>query len=84
MAKFMDIYIQEFVHYKYKSHLLTEFVWSCSVQYMWLENGTRVKNIGHITQIANKLIHLAHNQSHILVRLQVSFLYIHGTRFMVF
>ncbi|WJX66170.1 hypothetical protein P8452_62818 [Trifolium repens] len=28
---------------------------------------TRVKNIGHITQIANKLIHLAHNQSHILV-----------------
>ncbi|WJX89971.1 hypothetical protein P8452_71919 [Trifolium repens] len=34
------------------------------------KRATRVRNIGHITQIANKLIHLAHNQSHILSHLQ--------------
>ncbi|KAK2420882.1 serine/threonine-protein phosphatase 6 regulatory subunit [Trifolium repens] len=52
-----------------------------SEQYLRLENGrSQVRNIGHITQIANKLIRLAHNQSHLPARLQVSFLYIHGTR----
>ncbi|CAJ2654436.1 serine/threonine-protein phosphatase 6 regulatory subunit 3-B-like isoform X2 [Trifolium pratense] len=34
------------------------------------KQATRVGNIGHITRIANKLIHLAHNQSHILAHLQ--------------
>ncbi|TKY67211.1 Serine/threonine-protein phosphatase 6 regulatory subunit 3 [Spatholobus suberectus] len=34
------------------------------------KRGTRVGNIGHITQIFNKLVHLAHNQSHILACLQ--------------
>ncbi|KAL5056084.1 hypothetical protein RYX36_036766 [Vicia faba] len=34
------------------------------------KRATRAGNIGHITRIANKLVHLAHNQSHILARLQ--------------
>ncbi|WJX42643.1 hypothetical protein P8452_29852 [Trifolium repens] len=42
-----------------------------SEQYLRLENGrSQVRNIGHITQIANNLIRLAHNQSHIPARLQ--------------
>ncbi|PNY04330.1 serine/threonine-protein phosphatase 6 regulatory [Trifolium pratense] len=48
------------------------------------KRATRVGNIDHITRVANKLIHLVHNQSHILAHLQVRFLYIRGTRFMVF
>lgn len=47
------------------------------------KRGTRVGNIGHITRILNKLVHLAHNQSHIMACLQVSFVFsykdkIHG------
>lgn len=38
------------------------------------KRATRAGNIGHITRIANKLVHLAHNQSHILACLKVSFL----------
>nr|KYP68537.1 Serine/threonine-protein phosphatase 6 regulatory subunit 2 [Cajanus cajan] len=34
------------------------------------KRGTRVGNIGHITRIFNKLVHLAHNQTHILACLQ--------------
>ncbi|KAG4387186.1 hypothetical protein GLYMA_11G145600v4 [Glycine max] len=34
------------------------------------KRGTRVGNIGHITRIFNKLVHLARNQSHILACLQ--------------
>ncbi|KAL2984156.1 hypothetical protein AAZX31_12G072800 [Glycine max] len=34
------------------------------------KQGTRVGNIGHITRIINKLLHLSHNQSHILACLQ--------------
>lgn len=33
----------------------------------------RAGNIGHITRIVNKLVHLAHNRSHILTCLQVSY-----------
>ncbi|CAK8576226.1 unnamed protein product [Lathyrus sativus] len=34
------------------------------------KRATRAGNIGHITRIANKLVHLTHNQSRILARLQ--------------
>jgi serine/threonine-protein phosphatase 6 regulatory subunit 3 len=34
------------------------------------KQATKVRNIGYITKIANKLIHLAHNQSHIVEHLQ--------------
>ncbi|KAK7341844.1 hypothetical protein VNO80_24784 [Phaseolus coccineus] len=34
------------------------------------KRGTRIGNIGHITRIFNKLVHLAHNQSHIMTCLQ--------------
>ncbi|XP_014493886.1 serine/threonine-protein phosphatase 6 regulatory subunit 3 isoform X2 [Vigna radiata var. radiata] len=34
------------------------------------KRGTRIGNIGHITRIFNKLVHLAHNQSHIVKCLQ--------------
>ncbi|CAJ1979295.1 unnamed protein product [Sphenostylis stenocarpa] len=34
------------------------------------KQGTRIGNIGHITRIFNKLVHLAHNQSHIKTCLQ--------------
>jgi hypothetical protein len=62
----------------------TSFNWDCVILEQTVstaeKQATRVRNIGHITRIANsnKLIHLTHNQSHILARLLVSFLYIHG------